>query len=60
MQRDMALKSVADPKDRAVRGGANGVRDAINTSPDLGGQNVYSTRQAADTNGIRESFLSLD
>jgi len=42
----------------------NGVWDAVDTSPGLGGQNVfknlrngYLTKKADDTNGIRESFL---
>jgi len=44
-----------------------GIWDAVDTSPDLGGSkcphnlgNGYSTEQAADANGIREKFLSLD
>jgi len=58
---------VVDPEDRARGRGAKGVWDAVDTGPDLGGQNVlkpskssFNQTGVADTNGIRESFLSLD
>jgi len=57
-------QSVAEPEDRAW---GNGVWGAVDTTPDSGGQSVLNTfemairhNRAADTNGIRESFLSLD
>jgi len=50
-------------EDHARRQGVEGVWDAVDTSPDIGGQNVLKTFEMAsphNTNGIRQSFLSLD
>jgi len=57
-------QSVAEPEDRTW---GNGVCGAFDATPDSAGQSVLKTfemairhNRAADTNGIRESFLSLD